>query len=73
MKWQALKDIWLFYSVLVALVLVLALLSMSKADKTYVDNQNAIYLNEIKIIGDSLYSSSRETNDLLRQIVEGKK
>jgi len=73
MKWQALKDIWLFYSVLTALVLVLALISMSKADKTYVDDQNAIYLNEIKIIGDSLYSSSRETNDLLRQIVEGKK
>jgi hypothetical protein len=73
MKWQALKDNWLYYTVLIGLFLTLALISMGKADKTYVDNQDAIYLNEIKIIGDSLYSSGRETNDLLRRIVEGKR
>jgi hypothetical protein len=73
MKLQALKDNWLFYTVLVGLAITTILTSMSKADKKYVDSQDAKYLNEIRIMGDSLYNTGKATNKLLKEIVEGKK
>jgi len=73
MKWQAFKDNWLYYTVLLGLCITSILTSMSKVDKPYVDTRDSLYFIEIKAGIDRVFYEQIKNQELLNEILEANK